>query len=280
MAARAGLGLRIGFLAASALVLLGCPNPNTYTTPRTIGSGHFQHSLAAEAWGFYLPSNTVTTAPNESLSGTVPTLPTYTLRIGLGDSWEIGARIANMTSLGADLKWNFLKSSGIDLAIDPAFQIFALAVNDSNEGNDLLTVTYLHVPLLVGLNISRTVSLVLTPGVTWGFASASGSTFTSGSNQASATTGALGRFGLGADFRIVPGFALHPEITFLRGLGSDNTLIYMAGLGFNFGAMPNYDDVGGGPPPAPPPPDYYAPPPASAPPAQEPGAEPVPPPTM
>jgi hypothetical protein len=267
-------------LAASALVLLGCPNPNTYTTPRTIGSGHFQHSLAAEAWGFYLPSNTVTTAPNESLSGTVPTLPTYTLRIGLGDSWEIGARIANMTSLGADLKWNFLKSSGIDLAIDPAFQIFALAVNDSNEGNDLLTVTYLHVPLLVGLNISRTVSLVLTPGVTWGFASASGSTFTSGSNQASATTGALGRFGLGADFRIVPGFALHPEITFLRGLGSDNTLIYMAGLGFNFGAMPNYDDVGGGPPPAPPPPDYYAPPPASAPPAQEPGAEPVPPPTM
>jgi hypothetical protein len=145
------------------------------------------------------------------------------------------------------------------------------------------------VPVLVGLNVSRAVSLVFTPGVTWGFVSGGLTSNSSGTQQASATTGALGRFGLGADFRITPGFALHPEITFLRGLGSENTIIYMAGLGLNFGAMPNYDDVGGEPPPpAAPPPGYYPPPPgynpppASAPPSNEPApsAEPIPPPVM
>jgi hypothetical protein len=281
-ASRAGLGLRVGFLVASSLVLLGCPNPNTYTTPRTIGSGHFQHSLAAEAWGFNIPASAANTT-GETLSATFPTLPTYTLRVGIGDDWEIGARVANMTSLGADVKWNPLKSSGIDLALDPAFQIFELSVSD-NGSSESLRVTYLHLPLLVGLNLSRSVTLVLTPGVTWGFVSGSASTGTSGTDQASATSGTIGRFGIGADFRIMPGFALHPEVTFLRGLGSDGTIIYMAGLGFNFGAMPNYDDVGGGPPPMPPPsappPGYYPPPPGNAPPPEEPGAQPVPPPTM
>jgi hypothetical protein len=276
----------MGLLAAGVLSLLGCPNPNTYTTPRTIGSGRIQHSLAGEAWGFSIPA-TSANSTTESTTGTFPTLPTYTLRIGLGDSWEIGARLANMTSLGADVKWNFLKSSGIDLAIDPAFQIFELTA--SSDGTDeTLRVAYLHVPLLIGLNVSRDVSVVFTPGVTWGFASGGLTTTDSGTAQASATTGAIGRFGLGADFRISPGFALHPEITFLRGIGTDNTIIYMAGLGFNFGAMPNYDDVGGGPaplpPPAGPPPGYYPPPPppGSAPPptVEPPPAEPIPPPTM
>jgi hypothetical protein len=267
MEARAGFALRIGFLAAGSLVLFGCPNPNTYTTPRTIGSGNFQHSLAAEAWGFSIPTSQANYASGETLSATFPTLPTYTLRIGIGDSWEIGARVANMTSLGTDVKWNFLKSSGIDLAIDPAFQIFQLSASDGSGTDETLRVAYLHVPILVGVNLSRTVSLVFTPGVTRGFVSGTATSTNNGTDQASATTGAIGRFGLGVDFRLTPGFALHPEITFLRGLGTDNTLIYMAGLGFNFGAMPNYDDVGGGPPPHPPPaapPPRYKPPPPGA----------------
>jgi hypothetical protein len=75
---------------------------------------------------------------------------------------------------------------------------------------------------------------------------------------------------------------LHPEITFLRNLGGDNTITYIAGLGFNFGAMPNYDDVGAGPPPAAPPPGYYPPAPGSPPPSAEPPppAEPLAPPAM
>ena len=271
-----GLALRIGFLAAGALVLFGCPNPNTYTTPRTIGSGHFQGSAAAEAWGFYIPTTSAYYTPQER-SGIYPTPPTLSLRLGLGDSWEIGARVGNMTSLGGDIKWNFLKSSGIDLAIDPAFQLYQLSTSDGSGTNQ--TFTYLHVPLLVGVNLSRKVSLVFTPGATWGFTSAGMFRFTNGPNQGT-TTGAIARFGVGADFRIMPNFALHPEITLLRGLGGENTIDYIAGLGFVFGAMPNYDDVGGGPLPAAPPPEHAPPLPRSPPPSDEPAptVEPVPPP--
>jgi hypothetical protein len=272
--------------AGPVLFLTGCPNPNTYTTPRTIGSGNIQHSLAAEAWGFSIPAGTAYSS-SETLSGTFPTLPTYTLRIGLGDSWEIAARLANMSSLGGEIKWNFLRSGALDLAIDPSIQYFRLSVNDASNTTTSLSVGYLHVPILVGINLSRSVTLVATPGVTYGFASASASSTTSGTDQASATTGAIARFGIGFDFRMSSSFALHPEITFLRGLGTDQTILYMFGLGFNFGAMPNYDDVGGGPPPAPPPsappPGYYPPPAGTAPPPggePPPAGEPAPPPPL
>ena len=278
MEARAGVGLRIGLWAASSLVLSGCPNPNTYTTPRTIGSGHFQGSAAVEAWGFYIPTTSANYSPDQR-AGSYLAPPTLSLRLGLGDSWEIAARADNLSSLGGDVKWNFLKSSRIDLAIDPAFQIYQLTPTDGSATKQ--TFTYLHVPLLVGVNLSRTVSLVFTPGATWGFASSGEIRFKDGPDQGT-STGAIGRFGLGVDFRIMPGFALHPEITFLRGFGGDNTITYIAGLGFNFGAMPNYDDVGAGPPPAAPPPGYYLPPPASPPPSAEPAppTEPLPPPAM
>ncbi len=279
MEARTDLALRIGFLAASSMVLFGCPNPNTYTTPRTIGMGHLQGSAAVETWGFYIPTTSASYAPAErSAIYLVP--PTFTLRLGLGASWEIGARASNMSSLGGDIKWNFLKSSRIDLAIDPAYQIYQVSETDGSGTDQTQTFSYLNVPLLVGVNLSRTVSLVFTPGATWGFASSGKIRFTNGPDQGS-TTGAIGRFGVGADFRITPGFALHPEITFLLGFNGENEIDYIAGLGFNFGAMPNYDDVGGGPPPAaPPPPGYSPPPPGSAPRADEPAPSvaPVPPP--
>ncbi len=256
MQARAGLGLRIGFLAVSSLILCGCPNPNTYTTPRTIGSGHFQGSAAVEAWGFYIPTTSAYYAPPER-SGIYSTPPTLTLRLGLGSSWELAVRASNMSSLGGDVKWNFLKSSRIDLAIDPAFQIYQDTANNGDGTSQ--TFTFLHVPLLVGVNLSRTVSLVFTPGASWGFTSSGMLRFKDGSDQGT-TTGAIERFGMGADFRIKPGFALHPEITFLRGFDGENRISYVAGLGFNFGAMPNYDDVGAGPPPAAPPAEPVPPP--------------------
>ncbi len=202
------LGLRIGFLAASFLVLVGCVNPNTYTTPRTIGAWHFQNSIALEAEGAYTPAAPSTGVPAaEGGSDLVP--PTYTLRLGLGHSWEIGARIGNLSSLGGDLKWNFLRSSRIDLAIDPAFQVYEVTGNDSNGIST--TFSFYHVPLLVGVNLSRRASLVFTPGVSWGFASGGSERFTNGLHDGSNTsTGALGRFGVGVDLRMLAGRGAPP----------------------------------------------------------------------
>jgi len=226
-------------LAASALLLFGCPNPNTYTTPRTIGSRHFQGSAALEVWGLYVPATSTATGR----SAQYLTNPTLSLRLGLGDAWESGARIGNMSSLGGDLKWNFLRSRRIDLAIDPAFQV----MDDFTAlGGNGQIFTYVHVPLLVGVNLTRAASLVFTPGLSWGFTSSGALRFTDGPDQGT-RTGTIERLGIGADFRVRPGFALHPEITLLRAVGGDDRIqyFYVAGLGFNFGAMPNYDDVGG-----------------------------------
>jgi hypothetical protein len=234
-------------------MLLGCPNPNTYTTPRTIGSRHFQGGVALEGEGAYTPADPSVLAPSESDETLMP--PTWMVRVGLGDRWEIGARVANTSSLGSDVKWNFFRSRRIDLAIDPAFQV--AFIRPTNNSGDATTFSFYHLPLLVGVNLSRRASLVFTPGLSWGLASGGSIRFDNGLHAGSdARTGVVGRFGAGVDLRISPGVALHPEVTFLRGLVSDGypkTILYVVGLGINFGAMPNYDDVDGGPPPAPPP---------------------------
>jgi hypothetical protein len=241
---------RIITTAAMVFVGLGCPNPNTYTTPRTAATGHITNSVAVEAWGFSVPASGATGA----LRGTLPTLPTYSLRVGVSESVEIGARAANLTAAGLDVKWNPIRSRYLDLAIDPGGQVFQFGASSdsgSTSSSGSFTVAYFHAPILVGVNLARQISLVLSPGITYGIASAS-LTAGSGQSDASTTTGLMGRFGVGIDFRISPGFALHPEITFLRTLDTNPTLLYTAGLGFNFGGLPSFDDAGANasPPPA------------------------------
>jgi len=234
---------RVGSLVASALILIGCANPNTYTTPRTIGSGRFQASVAGEAWGSYIPASSRDHTP-ATRSGPSLMAPTVTARLGLGDSWEIAARVSNASSLGGDVKWNPFRSRVIDLAIDPAFQITEVSAEDGSTE----TLSFLHVPLLVGVNLSRRVSLVFTPGLSWGFVSGGQVLLRSGDGQVGTETSAIWRMGVGAEFRILSSLAFHPEVTCLRGLGAVGEIICVAGLGLNFGAMPDYDDVGGGPP--------------------------------
>jgi hypothetical protein len=79
--------------------------------------------------------------------------------------------------------------------------------------------------------------------------------------------GAIGRLGVGVDVRLGRHFALHPEITFLKAFSSTDALMYIFGVGFNFGAMPDYSDLdtGGN---SPPPPPGQPPPPPPPPPAQ------------
>jgi hypothetical protein len=276
--------LRVAFLSSLTWVCLGCPNPQLYSTPRTVGHGNFSHSIAAEGWGFSVPSTDGKTGTTTTLTGTIPTFPTYTLRIGLGDKAEIGARIANMSSLGADFKFNFIRSPMFDLAIDPGAQVFSLGSTNTANESASVRVVYLHAPVMAGINLARSFSLVLSPGVTYGIVSGTVST-TDGQDSASATTGVLGRFGVGFNIRVSPGFAVHPEVTFLRTFKSEATMLYMVGVGFNFGTLPNYDDVGGGsasPPPGAGPPPGGAPPPGEAPPpgyAPPPGGAPPPPPS-
>lgn len=224
-------------LVVAGLVCTACPNPNNYTTPRTAPPGKVTHSIAAEYWGY-----STTGSDDTDLSGGVPTFPTYSLRVGIADGFEIGGRVANMSSLGADFKWNFLKSDSVDVAIDPGFQWFSLRIDASNgdeSASSTTSVVHLHAPVLVGFNFSETVSLVASPGVTYSWVSADVETREE-RDAASTTDGLMARLGVGFDFRISPRFAIHPQVTFLRTFEDNAALIYMAGIGFNFGNLPSF----------------------------------------
>src|SRR5215207_1572927 len=99
----AWLGIRLGVLVGGAALCTGCPNPNTYGTPRTTPVGKVQHTVAAEGMSYNIEQG------GRTDSGTFPNLPSYQLRVGVADTVDIGARITNLTSVGADVKWNFLK---------------------------------------------------------------------------------------------------------------------------------------------------------------------------
>jgi hypothetical protein len=228
----AAYGIRLGAIGVAAALCTGCPNPQTYGTPRTTPVGKVQHSVAAEGIG-----------TNDA--GAIPTLPTYTLRVGVADTVDIGARIANLSSIGADVKWNFIKSDVFDMALDPGFQLVLLKGVNLIRGVEGVNAIYLNGPLMFGINVSDSVSIVPTlGGGVWYRIS------TAGTDSAIFML----RPGIGFDFRISERFALHPEITFLKTLNGSNedlvgdgfgahSLLPFFGLGFNFGNLPKY---GGG----------------------------------
>ena len=230
-------------LGAAAALLCGCPNPNTYTVPRTLDPGKVQMMIAPEAYGFSFKSTTPasngTAAQTTTVSGLLPTVPSFGIRVGVADGFEIGARVPNLDTVAADFKVRMLKGSW-DLAIDPGLQLIYLT-----ETNDSLGVFYLHLPLLVGWNVSDSVTLVASPGVVYTLATASVNV-SNNAEAAGTSTGLMARLGVGVDFRLNKTFAIHPEVTFMKGFTDEESLLYIFGVGFNFLALPSYADLNGG----------------------------------
>lgn len=236
------IGLRVGLLGALAALCTGCPNPNIYGTPRTTPAGKVQHTVAVEGFRYSVDN---TKNGGTSASATLPNVPTYQLRVGVIDSLDVGVRVANLTSLGADVKWNFIKSDVFDMAIDPGFQLFHIGSSGSS-GSSTATSSYTqlygNLPLLFGINLSDSVSIVPTAGIIYGHSSASVNSG-DGSSAAASIDGVMIRGGLGFNFRISPKFAMHPEITYLKALNksTDPSVSWLLfGLGFNFGALPEF----------------------------------------
>jgi hypothetical protein len=224
----------------------GCPNPQIYGTPRTTPVGKVQHTVAVEGLGYSIKYPTRTASTGESItppssSGTLPNLPTYALRVGVADRVDIGARVSNLTSIGADVKWNFIKGDVFDMAAVPGFQVFHISATGGNGETAGYTQFYVNLPLVFGINISDAVTVVPTAGVTWGLNSAS-VVADDDTKAASSVDGIMLRGGLGFNFRISPKFAMQPEITVLKFNKSEDAsvLLYTFGLGFNFGALPVY----------------------------------------
>jgi hypothetical protein len=214
---------------------MGCPNPNTYGTPRTTPSGKVAHTLALE--GMHLRGDTKSTSGGrtvtETKSYTFPMFPTYQLRVGLHDRVDLGFRVANLSSLGLDVKINFLKSTSFDMAFDPGAQAFYIATDSGSFG-----VFYGHLPILLGLNLSENVTLVGSPGIV--LVGATASSTSGGSDSITSAGGVLGRFGIALNARTSRKFAIQPEITGMKQFNDVGGLIIVFGFGLNFGAQPSY----------------------------------------
>jgi hypothetical protein len=158
---------RIGACAGLVVSLAGCPNPNLYTTPRSLARGQFQAQVALEA---------------------------------------------NLTQCGST--WG---------------------------------VYDLSVPLLLGFNFSEKVSVVLSPGLSYtavaGPGGFGGDTADEVLKGAGVISGTMASFGVGLDIRVLRQLAIHPEVTFERSFGDDHLLLWVAGIGFNLGAQPDYSDL-------------------------------------
>ncbi len=243
----ASLGIRTGALAFITVLCAGCPNPNTYGTPRTTPKGKVQHTVAAEGFGLdYETPGTTDPTTGQKTAGTkgsltVPNFPTYQLRVGVTDTVDIGARIANMSSLGADVKWNFIRGETFDMATVPGLQVFRLSTS-SGSSDGSFTQFYANLPLVFGINLADALSIVPTAGITYSLSSAEA--LSDQDDAARTTDGLFVRAGLGFNFRISQKFAMHPEITLLKNVTdtdkNGDVLLYVFGLGFNFGSLPVY----------------------------------------
>lgn len=238
---------------AAALLWLplasGCLNPNTYGTPRTTPVGQVQQSLAAELVSYRAVTPEGPGTLGRTDAGNTPVAPSYAFRVGVTDRLDIGGRIANASALGVDVKWNFLRSEVLDVAIAPGAQAFIVW---GGAGAGVYTHVYSNLPLMFGINASPDFTIAPSVGLGYGFNSSDSLSYNNAEERTSSTEALLFQAGLGLDFRISPRFAVHPEMSMLTrasgaagaaGAAGAEMRWYTFGVGFKWGVLPSYGQV-------------------------------------
>jgi hypothetical protein len=224
------------------LALAGCPNPNLYTTPRTLEQGRVEWLVAQEV----LVANYTTgdTRTNESVAQVLTS--SFGVRVGLVDGFEGGAYLQNSSSLAVDGKIRLAKGR-VDAAVDPGLQVYSLP---GNASHDMLEVVSGRLPVLLGFNLSERATVVLSPGVVYSLSTESPGDAI-GIYGIPSALGVFAMLGVGVEFRVLPHLAIHPEITATRQLVETPTMRFqntdvltmVGGLGLSFGAQPDYSDL-------------------------------------
>jgi hypothetical protein len=213
-------------VALQAAVFLGCADPNTYGTPRTLAPGgtQFQLSLSGMA------------GSAQGRTDVSPALPSVGLRRGVADRVDFGVRVMDLSALAADLKLNFLRGP-FDMAIDPGVQAFW-----GDTLNPPVGTLQFHLPLMLGINFDEATTLVLVPG-----AVASVST----AKEANAGPSAIAIYAPGFGARMGIGLNIHtgyriswqPEVTVVHEFNTLDTWLAVFGLGLSLGNQPDYSDL-------------------------------------
>jgi hypothetical protein len=224
-------------LPISALVLVSaCVSLSTLQTPRTVPAGEIRYVIGAEAIGVSSDVGRVYVPQFE-----------FGARYGLTENLDLGGKLY---FLGAELglKYQFLRGA-LDAAVAPAasyISIGASAGDGDSGGSAALRVLYLHLPLLLGYNVSDRVTLGFGPKLLYGIASGT----TMANSQTERSTGSGGLLGgfFSVPLRVGNAFWIAPEVNAYRALEGGGVL-WQGGLAFMFGGAER--PPGSVPPPAP-----------------------------
>lgn len=214
-------GFGLVLLSAGGLTS-GCLATNLYATPRVVPEGETSHAFALEgfhAQGTCDPARSPCGAGRELL----PTLPVYTGRRGIGGGVDLGLTVG--PHAGVDLKWQFLRTTYLDVAIQPRVVGPWFAA---------------HLPLLVGLRLGEQVTWMLTGGLAYTFDEVDWASWPMAERSPVKARGLALRLGSGLQVRLHRSFALHLEVSWLRFPTRDavQTNVVSPGLAFQFGALP------------------------------------------
>jgi hypothetical protein len=178
------------------IVLAGCPSFTTMGTARTIEKGKGQFYVAV---GGVSLADFEQDASGESLS---VGLPSFELggRYGVADGVEVGGKIF---PIGAELNAKIAlvrpeTPSGLNLSVGPAASVYPFTT-----GDETVTLAWLHLPLLVGLNVGGS-ELVIAPRIS--------DLIVTGGGDSINTVFAGGS--LGFAWKVSDGFRILPEISF------------------------------------------------------------------
>jgi hypothetical protein len=184
------------FAIIGVMLLAGCPSFTTMGTARTIEKGKGQFYVALG--GISLQDFEQDAAGEANSIG----LPTFEFggRWGVADGVEVGGKVF---PIGAELNAKFAlirpeTPAGLNLAVGPAASVYAFPSDE-----DTFTLVWLHLPLLVGLNMGGS-ELVIAPRIS--------DLMVSGGGDSINTVFAGGS--LGFAWKVSDGFRILPEIAF------------------------------------------------------------------
>src|SRR5512140_1228870 len=223
-----------GFLVGVTLalvVLTGCPSLSTMQTPATVPKGELRFGVGLEGVGYSEKESGGTTS-----TVTAPQLE-LNARYGVTDNIDVGAKLY---LIGAEVggKYQFVKGA-FEAAVAPAASYISVSLDSGNGGgSSSFSVTYLHLPLLLGYKLTDWFELAFGPKALYAIASGSANDSTS---QSSVTSSGFMVGGFGSlQLRIGKAFWLAPEVNVYKPFTKGATgVIWQGGLALLFGGPPS-----------------------------------------
>jgi len=198
--------------------MTGCPSLSTMQTPATVPEGKLRLGVELEATSF--------TESNSGGGSSTKHPPQFEFnaRYGLTDTVDAGVKVYPF-GLEVGGKYQFAKGT-FEAAVAPAASFFFFDLG----GSDNLTITYLHLPLLLGYKLTDSLELAFGPKALFAIGGSSNG------QSSDVSTGFLAGGFASIQLRVGDAFWLAPEINVYRPFSAGSSgVIWEGGLALLIG---------------------------------------------